>query len=252
MGSLCSHELEIDMLAALNRYPVPDWLAAISDADDPLPIADILRGSVFYPASEIDGGPVKYLAGFSHSFVYADCNVSLDALTRQLDTFKGYRLYCSRQVMKEELCFRPFQPILPEPRDGNPRRQRIPPGFLPHAVWAIYDRLPEFDEAHGPERFSLLFVGGEGVATFQALYFSNQCAPSVITLIKCDSFTGNWTQFFDPKKIFARSVMQNPHGIPEYIFCAYRQEPEPPWPWYPKLQQTVALPHHERLRLWSK
>lgn len=229
---------------------------AISFAKDRLPIADILQRSVFYPASKMDGRPVRYLAGFSHSFIYADCNVSQDLLTRNLDTFKGYRLYYSRSVTREELCFKSFQPILAEPTDGDPRWLRVQADFSPYALWAIYDRRPEFDEVHGPARFSLLFVGGEGVATFQSLYYSNQCAPSVITLIRCDAFTGNWTQFFDPKKIFARSVMQNPHGTPDYLFCDYMQGP--PWHWYSKLQHTVASAidddgiAHQRLRLWSR
>jgi len=38
-----------------------------SFGNDPLPIDEILQGSVFYPASAMDGRPVKYLAGFSHS-----------------------------------------------------------------------------------------------------------------------------------------------------------------------------------------
>jgi len=237
------------LLPELNRNPTPDWLMALSFANDRLPIADILQGSVFYPASAMDGRPVKYLAGFSYSFVYADCNVSQDVLIGNLDTFQGYRIYYSRSVTREELCFKSFQPILPEPTDGDPKRLHVRAGFSPYALWAVFERRPEFDEVHGPERFSLLFVGGEGVATFQSLYYSNQRAPSVITLIMCDAFTGNWTQFFDPKNILARSVMQNPYGTPDYMFCDYGQEP--PWPWYSKLQHTVASPY-QRLRLWSR
>lgn len=217
----------------------------------PLPINEILRGSVFYPASAMDGRPVEYLAGFSHSFVYADCNVSRDTLERDLDTFKGYRLFHLRSVTKEELCFKPFTPIVPLTADGDPRHQYLQPGFSPYALWAIYKRHAEFDEAHGPQRFSLLFVGGEGAATFQSLYYSNQCSPSVITLIRCDAFTGNWTAFFDPTKILARSVMQNPNGTPEYIFADYRPEAESPWPWYSELEHTVAVPYG-RLRLWRR
>ena len=239
------------MLPELIHHPTPDWLMESGFMNDRLPIADILQGSVFYPASAMDGRPVKYLGGFSHSFVYADCNIAQDDLRRELDTFKGYRIYYSRSVAREELCFRSFQPILPERTDGDPRRQRVRGDFSPYAWWAVYDRRPEYDEAHGPERFSLLFVAGEGVAMFQSLYYSNHCAPSVITLIRCDAFTGNWTTFFDPTKIFTRSVMQNPYGTPDYIFCDDQHEPEPPWPWFSKLQHTIAVPYG-RLRLWSR
>ena len=57
---------------------------AASLGSAPLPLAEMLHGSVFYPASAMDGRPVKYLAGFSHSFVYADCNVSREALEGDL------------------------------------------------------------------------------------------------------------------------------------------------------------------------
>jgi hypothetical protein len=108
---------------------------------------------------------------------------------------------------------------------------------------------------HGPERFSLLFVGGEGAATFQALYYSNQCAPSAIVLIKCDAFTGNWTQFFDPTRVFARSVIQNPHGTPKYLFfCDHSRTP--PWPGYSTSQHTVTMTYsgetYQRIRLWGR
>jgi hypothetical protein len=172
---------------------------------DPLPTEEILSRSVFYPASGTDGRPVKYLAGFSHSFVYADCNVSRDVLERDLNTFKGYGIWHLRSVPQEELCSRPFTPVLPQPGDGDPSRQHVQPGFLPYALWAVYERQAGFDEAHGPQRFSLLFVGGEGAATFKCLYYSNRSAPSVIALIRCDAFTGNWTAFLDPTKILARS-----------------------------------------------
>lgn len=242
------------MLPELDRQPVPDWLRRFDPNDDRLPVSELLRGSVYYPASSMDGRPVKYLGGYCHSFVYVDCNVSRETLTGNLDTFKGYRLHHSRSVRRDELCFKQFQAILPDRYDGLPSSLHV--SIVPFAVWAIYDRLPGFDESHGPERFSLLFVGGEGVATFQSLYYSNECAPSVIVLIKCDAFTGNWTAFYNPGGIFARSVVQNPFGKPSYLFC--ERGPPPPWPWYSSLRNTVVSilnydgVTHQRLHLWGK
>jgi hypothetical protein len=248
--------METTVLPELSRQSTPDWLMRAKFAHDQIPIVDLLQGSVFYPASAMDGRPVKYLGGYSHSFVYADCNVTQDSLITYLDTFKGYRLYYSRSVAREELCFKSFQPLPLEPNDGDPSSLHVWPGLSPYSIWAVYKRQSGFDEDHGPERFSLLFVGGEGAATFQSLYYSNQCSPSAIALSKCDAFTGNWTQFYNPRKILARSVIQNPHGIPDYLFCD--RGPEPPWPWYPILQHTVVsvLDYdgitHQRLYLWGR
>jgi len=249
------------MLPVLNRHPVPDWLMALRDVNDQIPIADVLRGSVFYPASAMDGQPLLHLAGFSHSFVYADWNISQDTLIKNLKTFKGYRCAYSRPVTRAELCFKSFQPILPSRK--YTRGEDVNPKVFPYALWAIYDRNPQFGEEHGPERFSLLFVGGEGVATFQSLCYSNQCTPSVVVIIRSDGFTGNWTSFFRHEDIFAQSVMQNQYGTPDYLFCEYGEirkgEEKSPWPWYPKLKRSVSfrgdggrrIPER-KLHLWQR
>jgi len=233
------------VLPGLQRHPSPNWLLAIDALHGPLPITQVLQGSVFYPASAMDGRVVKYLGGYRHSFVYADWNISQEFLTENLDTFKGYR------ILQSELCFNSFQPDFPGLAYIHQNHQHGRDSVSPYAVWTIYERTPEFDEHHGPQRFSLLFIGGEGVEAFQSLYFANHCAPSVVTRSRCDAFAHNWTQFFPHEGILARSVMQNPAGTPDYIFCNFRQDPESPWPWYSKLEHTVAIPYG-RFRLWSR
>jgi hypothetical protein len=227
---------------------------ALPSVETRLPIDDLLAGSVFYPACAMDGRPVQYLGGYSHSFVYVDCAIPKNVLIEGLNTFKGYRPFSWRYVEKEELCFRPFKPILPDPSERNPRDLDIPPTFIPYALWAIYERLPDYPESHGPERFSLLFSGGEGVAAFQSLYYSNESTPSIVVLIKSDAFTGNWTNFLQPRQIFARSVIQNAAGIPQYIFVEERSSP--PWPSYTKLKSMVSSVRnydgsHQKLQLWA-
>ncbi len=259
------------MLPELTESPVPSWLAN-AKLEDPIPIGQLLSGSVFYPASGFDGRPVKYLAGFSHSFVCADWHISRQEVLANLDSFKGYRLLFSRFVEKEELCFNSYRAIpfkttyyMGEFKQTTDHPQHIhwPRGFQPFAEWAVYERLPGFDKDHGPERFSLLFVGGEGVKTFQELYLSNNCTPSTLVLIKSDAFTGNWTQFFDPQRVLARCVTQNPAGSPEYLLAQYGDDKTSPWPtWFPirvkafaqyrsKVSKSYGLPC-EMLVLWRR
>ncbi len=225
------------MAPELPENPMPSWLAN-AKLEDTIPIRQLLSGSVFYPACDLDGHPIKYLAGFSHSFVYADWDVSRQSLLASLDAFRGYRLLFSRFVAKEEYCFRshleiPFRatPSFGEPND-DPRRMRFPRDFEPFAEWAVYERLSAFSKDHGPERFSLFFVGGEGVATFQDLYLSNNCTPSTLVLLRCDAFTGNWTNFLDPQRVLARSAMQNPAGSPEYLLVSSDGKTPPWWAWF--------------------
>ena len=46
------------------------------------------------------------------------------------------------------------------------------------------ERDDDFGEDHGPERFSLLYVRGEGVATFAGLYAANKVSPKALAIIQ--------------------------------------------------------------------
>jgi hypothetical protein len=219
-----------------------------------LPIRDLLEGSVYYPACGFDGDPVKYLAGNFHSFVYVNSGVERNQLIDQLRTFCGYRVLTYRDVHPEELVPDGWSPEYPGPADGNPRSAQrwIRPPF---GIWAILQRDDDHGPEHGPERFSLLYIGGDGVATFQALYYGNRRSPAVVAVIQPGTgFGDNWTDFEDPKQIFGRSVLNNPHGHPEYLLYGgwgdgefYRR---PCWPEYQI--RVTRQPLHGRLRLWKR
>ena len=53
----------------------------------------------------------------------------------------------------------------------------------PFATWMVFERLPEFGEDHGPKRFSLLYLCADGVATYQALYWTHGVHPRAIAII---------------------------------------------------------------------
>lgn len=54
----------------------------------------------------------------------------------------------------------------------------------PFCHWFIMEREKDFDETHGPERFSLLYICGEGVATYLQLYNANNIVPIAIAVIQ--------------------------------------------------------------------
>lgn len=245
------------MIAELTKYAVPQWLENLTETSD-FPINDVLQGSVYYPACGLDGRPVKYLGGYSHSFVYVDTNMERERFINGLRTFEGYGLVLNRSLQAKDLCFRYFEPMMPKASDGIIREPYYEDRDI-FAEWAVYKRENWLDESHGPKRFSLLYIGGEGAATFQSLYFSNRCAPSVLVLIKSDIWTGNWTEFRDPYGILARSIMRNPAGKPEYLLFESRGGHFiDRWPWYSNKVSTIVsgLDYdgitHQRLVLWGK
>lgn len=104
-----------------------------------------------------------------------------------------------------------------EKERNNPNKYKnwIKPPF---AKWMVFQRDKGLDDQHGAERFSLLYTCAEAVATFQALYLANHCSPLAVAIIQPGhGFGGNWTNFTDPEQIFARTVLNNPHGQPKYV-----------------------------------
>jgi hypothetical protein len=221
----------------------PQWLAQLTDLKN-LPIEQMLSGSLFYPSCGLDVDPVRYMGRRNiRSFIYVDYDVEHDQVIQTLhdpeEGFRGYNVTYWRDVTERELAPHGWKPIHPRPSDGKPP----PPLQKPFAIWSIHDRLQGFDNAHGPSRFSLLYVGGEGVATFQALYHSSKIRPEVVAIIAPGHGCGkNWTNFEDPTKIFGRSVLSyNPAGKPDYVMCGYYHNgaegglTEACWPEYSQL-----------------
>lgn len=188
-----------------------------------MPIDALLKNSLFYPACGLDGGVVKDCnvrmpeAGIV-SFVYCDYAKEEEHFIRYRDTFKGYHLLWTRPVRQEELVPRGWQMQLPP---GFTMREygRFRPLWRQYGHWSIYQKNDDMGAEHGPERFSLLYLGGEGVATYQALYWSNQQKPRALAIIQPGTGFGfNWTDFRRADAPLAWVVQQNPAGNPQYVY----------------------------------
>jgi hypothetical protein len=209
------------VLEGIDQKPLPDWLTSAS-TDRPVPWRELLDGSLYYPSCGTDGHPVQYLGGHCHSFVYADYGYSFEdisCLLIQPGAFSGYRLQSARLLDRSEIDLADaWKTLQIDPRiDGEPNRYRDKQ-VSSYAYWCIFERLPTHHIEHGPMRFSLLYLGMDGVAAFQALYTLKGTVPSVVGIIQPgEGFGGNWTHFFDRKQIFCRTVVGNPAGQPRYL-----------------------------------
>ena len=221
----------------LPHEAIPDWLISAKSTtkfDRNL----ILQDSVYYPGSALDGRFLKYYLGFSHSMVYVDAGVSKERLLERINKIGGYNLVFLKDVTQDELC--PFPnlnaELFPEDFYLQPKsREEIPNALKeayvrrdikPYAAWAVFQRKARTDPGHGPERFSLLFIAGEGIATYSAIYNSNSLYPKAIVFCGADiGFGGNWTYFEKRGGIFERVVMANKAGIPKYLLADNRYDP---------------------------
>lgn len=195
---------------------VPEWLARVSSDTmntEPFPLHDILRDSLYYPASSFDGDPVEYLAGCIASFIYVDFSHTRGELETELKErgFLGYECIGSRSVTEQELVPHGWRPEYPAPEDEGRRiwKSQIKPPFC---VWSIFARNADFPPSHGPSRFSWLYLCADGRAAFQALYLSNRQRPKAVAVIQPGD-----PAFVNPEGLFARNVLGNPVGSPDFL-----------------------------------
>jgi hypothetical protein len=247
------------MLADLerDRVAVPEWLMKAS-AEDRLPLREILTRSMFYPACGFDGRAVQYFAGAVHSFVYVDFTCRCEDVLENLSTFKGYRVVFAKDIEQNSLGIKSFEPHQNILSDNN-RFDNDNYPYFSYAIWAVFERLEEFSPGHGPERFSLLYIGGEAISVYWSLYWRRRMTPFSITLIRSDGFTNNWTAFLNDKLELASLVMFAEWGRPpKYLFCGHGgRDAISPWRWYRKMVTTFHSSldyggdHHEHLNVWE-
>ena len=184
------------------------------------PLRQLLENSLYYPACDLDGGVIRYCnQHFPQlnicSFVYVDYVAGEERLKAHLDDFRGYHLLATRALTPAEIgADRPVQaPRGIEPTEYN-RYQDL---WKPFARWAVYERDEKYGDLHGPERFSLLYLGAEGAAAYAGLYIANHIKPKAMAIIQPGTGFGfNWTDFRDFDAPLGRTVMMG--SMPEYFF----------------------------------
>ena len=121
----------------------------------PLPIDMLLRESLFYPHCGLDGEIIRSCnQQFTEigicSFVYCDSHITHEQLLDNLDTFSHYKVLATKG-------FDPFQyPSIEEPAGFDPP-------FNPFGRWTVYEKDRHNYIDVGPNRFSVLFFGGQNM-----------------------------------------------------------------------------------------
>ena len=258
---------------ASDELPVfkdPAWLSELdlSRAEhDPLPLHLILPNSLFYPGSGTDGDPVKYLSQSTNSFVYCDYAVSSTDWESELrrKCFRGYTLALRRRLSATEVASEGFSLPPLQPEDEDLSRRDVCTGGVDYLrfEWLIYERDRTSSPDCGPQRFSLLFLGVDGVAAFHTLFVQGcRVAPAVVTIIQAPmGFGNNWTNFERPSGPLARLVLGNPAGVPFALFYggrdfgdkALRQRlsAAPCWSHYSWLSKSFAKHDGGVIGLWT-
>lgn len=205
------------------RQDIPSWLAAFRQGDAFSADRFFQSRTVFYPGSGDDGHAVKVFGSThsAHCFVYADYGVSQASLERQLEQpavrFRGYQTLARLQLAERDLAPQPWVPHV--------RRDEIPANYpamrpgLPFGFLEVLERRPELNDDHGPARLAVLFLGADGIATYDALFCQRHSAgPPFAMLLQDHGFGGNYATFGQGGLM--ESIAERCHVYPDYLLVA--------------------------------
>ena len=196
---------------------------------DELPLKQLLKNSLYYPACGFDGGAIRYciLEGRwlgINSFVYADYKVEKDQLRRKFEWPEGYQIFATKRVPMKTFVddvseLNPLNWL--EVDDSEKEKYHIENDnnkFPFFCQWYILERKEGYGRKYGPKRISLLYLCAEGVAIYKHLYNKFKIAPKVFVALNQGGYGGNWTDFRLGYQAMWRIVHENSKGLPDYFF----------------------------------
>ena len=186
-------------------------------------IIEILNQSVYYPASGIDASDIECLGNKFKSFIHVDYSCKKEDVFEAMSKHfmpVGFELIGIKEVLQSELTPNGFQLnkiIFNEHEKARLKENSIKKNFYslnfkPFAYWAVYQLNSNHTNnlTDKTSQFSLLHIGGEGCATFEALYINNKINPSCVVIINpSEGYGDNWTLFTNPNFRFYKSISSN-------------------------------------------
>lgn len=206
--------------------PLPEWLAANPPRFEREKF--FACRTVYYPGSGDDGQPVKLCASAraAHAFLYVDQGVERETLAERLRDpergFRGYTVAYQEQLTENKLRPGGWTPHVSRGEAGSSVRFRE--GFAAPFAWFVALKREGAGEDHGPERLAILFIGGDGVASYDALYCQEDgTPPPFLAVIQDHGFGGNYTSFGDGGLL--AGIARERRILPEYLLVATNSRP---------------------------
>lgn len=184
---------------------------------------------VFYPGFGSDGHPVKFFNThhLATCFVYADYGVEEEVVMANLENpnkdynghFHGYHSVDRIPLSQKDLTPSGWTPHVPLPNSDWARPRIKPYGFL-----EIMERDAGLDDSHGAQRLSMLFLGADGHASYDALFCQGRGQrPPYAVVLQDHGFGGNYDSFGRGgllEKIAIRTGV-----FPEFLLVASNTKP---------------------------
>jgi hypothetical protein len=212
-----------------SKESMPEWLANYTIGNSFDIKVFLNHRVVFYPGAGTDGHPVKLFGSShsAHSFVYADYGLERSEIERNLDHgqhgFLGYHSLSRINLEKRD--------ITPSGCTFHLREASIDYRFAremmknPYGFLEILERDKSLTDEYGPSRLAILFLGADGIATYDAIFCQNNDyskAPFAI-LIQDHGWGGNYTRFDQGGLLEKVAIITK--RLPEYLLIAHNSKP---------------------------
>jgi hypothetical protein len=192
--------------------------------DDFPSITELLTNSLHYPSSGLDYGVIKDCISIRkelniRNFVYCDYGITTQKYEREVLCIGGYFPLASRPLDLSNLIPNNWTQHLPPKVDSEEYFKYYDQNMNPFAIWTVFQKAKNNLNLNAPNRFSVIFICGEGAATYQELYWSNNIKPKAIVIIQPGNFFGgNWANFTEEEGAFGWVVKNNQTGLPDNIY----------------------------------
>ena len=216
----------------LQRQPeeMPHWLDQFEDGA-PFSRQQFFGSRVvYYPGSGTDGHPVQLFGSThsAHSFVYADYGLRQADLEAELEHprygFCGYHTLARLQLQQTDL--------VPAGCIYHIRAEEIQPGMYgfatvinaPFGFLEILERDSDRDDNYGARRLAILFLGADGIATYDALFCQRHSTSAPFAVVLQDhGFGGNYDSF--GRDSLLERIATRCNVIPRWLLVADNTEP---------------------------
>ena len=213
--------------------PLPEWLAAFRGAED-FRIEDFfLSRTVFYPGAGTDGHAVKLFNSTrsAHCFIYADYLLSENRIKEELESkeygFLGYHSIFDMRLPLNRFSYSGIERHLTENDLDNSKRFHP---VKPYAIVTILERDKFVDDIHGAERIAILFLGMDGVSSYDIIYCQKSSPSPFAVFLQDHGYGGNYTTFGAGGLLERLAITQE--VLPDLLIVG---EGTAPWRGYRKL-----------------
>lgn len=218
------------------REPCPDWLLRFKKGDKFNRKQFFDSRVVYYPGSGSDGHAVKLFgsAHCAHCFIYVDYLVKQSHIKADLrgshdgynGAFFGYHRLARLTLSESDIAPQGWVQHV-----QHPERTRFSDDFKPYAFLEVLERDENLDDEHGAQRLAILFLGADGIASYDALFCQkNQVPPPYAVLIQEHGFGGNYDKF--GRDGLLERIAHQCQVFPNFLLVA---EGSAPWRDYEKM-----------------